>query len=48
MKEYDIVIVGAGPGGSIAALEAAKKGLKTIFFERGRKPGEKNSSRILV
>ncbi|NHI90349.1 MAG: hypothetical protein EAX87_12555, partial [Candidatus Thorarchaeota archaeon] len=44
MKEYDIVIVGAGPGGSIAAKEAAEKGLKTIFFERGRKPGEKNSS----
>ena len=44
MKEYDIVIVGAGPGGSLAAKEAAEKGLKTIFFERGRKPGEKNSS----
>ncbi|MFX1482422.1 MAG: NAD(P)/FAD-dependent oxidoreductase [Promethearchaeota archaeon] len=44
MKEYDIVIVGAGPGGSVAAKEAAEKGFKTIFFERGRKPGEKNSS----
>ncbi|TFG31770.1 NAD(P)/FAD-dependent oxidoreductase [Candidatus Thorarchaeota archaeon] len=44
MNEYDIVIVGAGPGGSIAAKEAAEKGFKTIFFERGRKPGEKNSS----
>ncbi len=44
MNEYDIVIVGAGPGGSTAAKEAAEKGLKTIFFERGRKPGEKNSS----
>lgn len=44
MKEYDIVIVGAGPGGSTAAKEAAERGLKTIFFERGRKPGEKNSS----
>ncbi|MFX1601923.1 MAG: NAD(P)/FAD-dependent oxidoreductase [Promethearchaeota archaeon] len=44
MKEYDVVIVGAGPGGSLAAKEAAEKGLKTIFFERGRKPGEKNSS----
>ncbi|MHA2425548.1 MAG: FAD-dependent oxidoreductase, partial [Candidatus Thorarchaeota archaeon] len=41
---YDVVIVGAGPGGSTAAKEAADKGLKTIFFERGRKPGEKNSS----
>ncbi len=44
MNEYDIVIVGAGPGGSTAAKEAAEKGLKTIFFERGRKPGNKNSS----
>jgi digeranylgeranylglycerophospholipid reductase len=44
LKEYDVVIVGAGPGGSLAAKEAAEKGLKTIFFERGRKPGEKNSS----
>jgi len=44
MKEYDVIIVGAGPGGSTAAKEAAEKGLRTIFFERGRKPGEKNSS----
>ena len=44
MKNYDLIIVGAGPGGSIAAKTAAENGLKTIFFERGRKPGEKNSS----
>ena len=44
MKEYDVIIVGAGPGGSVAAKEAAERGLKTVFFERGRKPGEKNSS----
>ena len=44
MNSYDIIIVGAGPGGSTAAKEAAEKGLKTIFFERGRRPGEKNSS----
>ena len=44
METYDIIIVGAGPGGSTAAKEAAEMGLKTIFFERGRKPGEKNSS----
>jgi len=44
MENYDVIIVGAGPGGSIAAKEAAERGLKTIFFERGRKPGEKNSS----
>ena len=44
MEEYDVVVVGAGPGGSMAAKTAAGKGLKTVFFERGRKPGDKNSS----
>ncbi|MFX1445529.1 MAG: FAD-dependent oxidoreductase, partial [Promethearchaeota archaeon] len=40
MNEYDLIIVGGGPGGSMAAKTAAELGLKTIFFERGRKPGE--------
>ncbi len=44
MEKWDVVVVGGGPGGSYAAKTAAEKGLKTIFFERGRKPGEKNSS----
>lgn len=44
MKEYDMIIVGGGPGGSMAAKVAAEKGLKAVFFERGRKSGEKNSS----
>ncbi|MHA1230233.1 MAG: NAD(P)/FAD-dependent oxidoreductase [Candidatus Helarchaeota archaeon] len=44
MAEYDVIVVGAGPGGSVAAKFCAEAGLKTIFFERGRKPGEKNAS----
>ncbi|MHA1278556.1 MAG: NAD(P)/FAD-dependent oxidoreductase [Candidatus Helarchaeota archaeon] len=44
MKTCDVIIVGSGPGGSMAAKVAAEKGLKTVFFERGRKSGEKNSS----
>jgi electron transfer flavoprotein-quinone oxidoreductase len=44
MKNYDLIIVGAGPGGSVAAKTAAENGLRTIFFERSRIPGEKNSS----
>ncbi len=44
MEKWDVVVVGGGPGGSYAAKTAAEKGLKTVFFERGRKPGEKNSS----
>lgn len=44
MESFDVVVVGGGPGGSYAARTAAENGLKTVFFERGRKPGEKNSS----
>jgi flavin-dependent dehydrogenase len=44
MKDYDVVVVGAGPGGSYAAKTAAELGLKTVFFERGSAPGVKNSS----
>jgi geranylgeranyl reductase family protein len=38
---YDIVVVGAGPAGSIAAYEAAKRGLSTLLLEKGILPREK-------
>lgn len=44
MTEHDVAIVGAGPGGSLAARTSAELGLDTIFFERGKEPGAKNSS----
>ena len=44
MAQYDVAIVGGGPGGACAARTAAALGLKTVFFERGRKAGEKNAS----
>ncbi|QPC82004.1 dihydrolipoyl dehydrogenase [Phototrophicus methaneseepsis] len=33
-KEYDVVIVGAGPGGYIAAVRAGQLGLKTAIIEK--------------
>lgn len=39
MKRYDLVVVGAGPSGLSAAIEAAKKGLKVIIFDENAKPG---------
>jgi flavin-dependent dehydrogenase len=44
MEKWDVAVVGGGPGGSYAAKTAAEAGLKTVFFERGRTPGDKNSS----
>lgn len=34
MKSYDIIVVGAGPGGYVAAIRAAQLGLKTAIIER--------------
>ena len=33
MKKYDLVVIGSGPGGYIAAEKAAKSGLKTLCIE---------------
>lgn len=34
MSKYDVVIIGAGPGGYVAAIRAAQLGLKTAVVER--------------
>ena len=34
MKIFDVVVIGAGPGGYVAALETAKNGLKTAVVEK--------------
>ncbi|MBI4858136.1 MAG: FAD-dependent oxidoreductase [Acetobacterium woodii] len=39
MKRYDVIVVGAGPAGLSAAIEAAKRGLKVIVFDENVKPG---------
>ena len=39
MKRYDLIIVGAGPSGLSAAVEAAKRGMRVIVFDENDKPG---------
>jgi len=41
-KEFQAIIVGAGPAGSSAALTMARAGLDVALVERGTFPGEKN------
>jgi dihydrolipoamide dehydrogenase len=38
MKQFDLVVIGAGPGGYVAAIRAAQLGMKVAVAERG-KPG---------
>lgn len=42
MKTHDVVVVGAGPAGTTAALRMAQKGLRVLLVERGDVPGSKN------
>ena len=38
-KRYDLIVIGAGPGGYVAAIKAAKMGLKTAVVEEGKAGG---------
>ncbi len=37
--DVDVVVVGAGPNGLVAAIEAARLGLKTVVFEQAERVG---------
>ena len=39
MKRYDMIVVGAGPAGLSAAIEAAKKGMRVVVYDENAKPG---------
>jgi electron transfer flavoprotein-quinone oxidoreductase len=41
-KYFDVIIVGAGPAGSLAALKLARAGRNVCILERGKHPGAKN------
>jgi dihydrolipoamide dehydrogenase len=33
-KEYDVAVIGGGPGGYVAAIKAGQRGLKTVCIEK--------------
>jgi len=39
MNSYDIIVIGAGPAGSVAARFAAQGGARVLMLERDREPG---------
>lgn len=41
MNNADVIVIGAGAAGLMAAAEAAFRGLKTVLLEKNRRPGVK-------
>jgi dihydrolipoamide dehydrogenase len=39
MEEFDLTVIGAGPGGYVAAIRAAQLGLKTAIIEKRKTLG---------
>lgn len=41
MKNYDLIVIGAGPAGMFAAIEVASQNRKVLLLEKNRKLGKK-------
>ena len=39
MPDFDVIVIGSGPGGYSAAIRAAQLGLKTVVIERDQLGG---------
>src|SRR5579863_6535559 len=41
MDDFDVVVIGGGAAGLLAATRAAERGKRTLLLEKNRKPGVK-------
>ena len=39
MKRHELIVIGAGPAGLSAAIEAAKAGMDVVVFDENARPG---------
>jgi flavin-dependent dehydrogenase len=47
-QSYDVIVIGSGFGGPVAAKKCAENGLKTLMIERSEKVGEKVISGLTI
>ncbi len=48
MKKYDVIVIGAGFAGPVAAKKCADAGLSTLMIERSENVGEKVISGLTI
>jgi menaquinone-9 beta-reductase len=48
LKKFDVIVVGAGPGGSAAAMKCAQNGFKTLILEKRRLPRDEVCTGMLM
>ncbi|MDO8359405.1 MAG: NAD(P)/FAD-dependent oxidoreductase, partial [Devosia sp.] len=41
MRNFDVIVLGAGAAGMLAAIEAGKRGRSVLVVDHARAPGEK-------
>ena len=44
VKKYDVIVIGAGPGGMTAALYASRANLSVLMLDRGIYGGQMNNT----
>ena len=44
MENYDVIVIGGGPGGYVGAIRAAQLGLKVCIIEREKLGGVARTS----
>ena len=47
-KQYDVIVIGSGFAGPVAARKCAEHGLRTLMIERSEKVGEKVISGLTI
>ncbi|GAB3867604.1 hypothetical protein GCM10027610_122520 [Dactylosporangium cerinum] len=45
-NDADVIVVGAGPGGSTAAFHLARHGLRVLLLEKTEFPGKRSAATV--
>jgi flavin-dependent dehydrogenase len=47
-EKWDVIVIGGGPGGALAAKKCAENGFKTVLLEKKKMPRDKCCSGMVM